>query len=702
MARLTVRIAALFASFMACVAQAQNLAETDRVVTDHASTQLVAETRGIEPGGAVTLVLAQELAPGWHVYWKNPGDTGLPLDLAWSLPEGFVAAEPIYPTPHRIPIADFVNFGHEGAPKFLIELRAPQEAKPGDLVDIGLQARWLICADICVPEEAQFTLTLPITEGPAPRDEDGARFADAARAEAPMQADFGGRFAIGPEEAAFAFPADSVGEGALTIFPETEGLIAPASPQSATLAGGERRVTIKRGHLENVDAAEMRAVVSVETSQSARAFALRLTRDETLAPTARPPAPARTGAAPGFAMLLVMAFVGGLILNLMPCVFPVVFLKAAALLQGAQSGDRVRMRQDGFAYTAGVLVAFAALGGALVALRAGGEALGWGFHLQSPVVVFLSAAILFLVGLNLAGVFEVGGAFQNAGEGLVRKSGPAGAFFTGLLAVVVAAPCIGPFLTAPVGAAAFLPAAPAMSIFLAMGAGLAAPFLILSLTPKLGRALPRPGVWMVALRKALSLPVFAGAAYFLFVLTVEAGEAGLARALVAAIFLAGAAMLYGSGVDRGRAALAVSLLAGALWIGASIRTTSAPAAAIAQYGTFEAAPFSPDRVDATLADGRQALIIFTAAWCVNCQVDRATVFADARLAAEFRKAGASVFVADWTRRDDTIAQALAQYGANGVPLYVWRRPGEAGEVLAPPLTARALRARLDQASAPTL
>ncbi|MEZ5914323.1 MAG: thioredoxin family protein [Parvularculaceae bacterium] len=398
--------------------------------------------------------------------------------------------------------------------------------------------------------------------------------------------------------------------------------------------------------------------------------------------------PSRAGS---LAALLLAAFFGGAILNL-PCVFPILFVKAASMAKAA-SGDAPMMRRHGALYAAGVVASFAALGGLLLALRAGGEEIGWGFHLQSPGVVAVSAYVLFAVGLNLAGAFHVGSSVQNLGSGRVAgRGGDFSAFMTGVLAVIVAAPCVGPLLTAPVGAAAVLPAFQGFSIFIAMALGLAAPYVLISFAPGAARALPKPGPWMDRFRQALAFPVFAAAGFFIWVLAAQTGSRGLALAIAGLITVAFAARLWEWGRSgRLLKIAALVVLALALVPVAMLRPVAASAPKAG------AIAFDPADIALRRAAGEPVFVDFTAAWCVTCQVNKLTVLSAAPVRKAFADAGVAFVTADWTNRDPVIERALAEFGANGVPLYVFYPPGGEAIVLDQPLSERRILEALSAA-----
>ncbi len=646
------------------------------VVTDHAKTRLVAETTGVAPGETAVLAFAQALDPGWHVYWKNQGDSGLPLEFVWTLPDGASAGAIDYPTPERIAIGPLVNFGHEGEPVFLTSVAAPKDAAVGSTLDIGLEATWLICADICVPETGAFSLSIPVVEKSQP---DAAQIPlfERARAALPSPLDGDAYYAVNGSTLTLDAPFAGDADGAY-FFPSAAGVSEPAAEQKFRRSSGRLGLTIKGGSSLSAASERLDGVLVVERDGVKEGYAVAASRKETGG------APSGAAALGGF---LLAAFLGGALLNLMPCVFPILFVKAASMANAA-AGDKGALRRHGLLYAAGVVASFAALAGALLALRAGGEGVGWGFHLQSPIVVALSAYVLFAVGLNLAGAFSIGSSLQNLGANAVAGiSGDMTAFLTGVLAVVVAAPCVGPFLTAPVGAAAVLAPAAGFSIFIAMGLGLATPYVALSFWPGARRLLPKPGPWMERFRQALSFPVFAAAAFFLWVLAQQTGGRGLALAFGGVILVALAARLWewGKGAGWGRIGAALALVA-ALAPVAMLRPTPAAAHSVAAGKVA----FDPADVARRRQAGEAVFIDFTAAWCVTCQMNKLTVLSSQKVKAAFAAANVTLVIADWTNRDPAIERALAEFGANGVPLYVYYPPGGEAIILPQPLTERAL------------
>ena len=694
----------LFVSaFFLAVLQLAGLAPTAHaqtvVETEYATTELLAETDGVVPGQTLWFAIRQEVREGWHVFWENPGDAGLPLELNWTLPEGFAAGEILHPIPKYIPVGPLASFAHEGEPVFLTPVTVPADLQPGREAAFSVDASWQVCEEICVPEDGRFSLTLPVVT-PAEISRPHRSVFDAARAALP--AAFDGEAAFAARGGAYVLdmraPEGFSADGAF-FFPAPEGLIKPAGEQKTTIADDRLTISMTPGYAPEYDANALKGVLVFAGADGVRrGLALTARVDAPLAPPREAPAVPLAGSDANLPLLFALAFFGGLILNVMPCVFPIIFVKAASLMQTAGE-DMARVRRHGVLYTAGVVATFLLMGAVLLVLRAGGEQLGWGFHLQSPPVVALSAYVLFMVGLNLAGLFTVGEGLAGAGDGLAARGGGAGAFFTGALAVVVAAPCIGPLLTAPVGAVVLQPPAIGLSILVAMALGLAAPYLALTLAPGLGRALPRPGPWMAVMKQALAFPVFAAAVYFLWVFAQQTTATGLALILGGGVLLAFAGWLFEMSKGEGARAFAVRIVSGlAALVALAPLTRLEPAAASTagageaqRHGAFEAEPYSAEALDAYRAAGAPVFVDFTAAWCVTCQFNKATVFSSRDLARDFDREGVVFMVADWTLRDADITEALQAFGASGVPLYAYYAPDGGVEVLPLPLTREGVR-----------
>ncbi len=670
-------------------AQAQTVIEND-----YTRTEISPEATAFAPGETLWFAIRQEIQPGWHVFWTNPGDAGLPLRLDWTLPEGFTAGEIMHPVPQFIPVGPLASYAHEGAPVFLVPVTAPADAAPGSKVDLAIDASWQTCEEICVPEEGRFSFSLPVLAASSPDPSRRVLFS-LARAKLPEAVEADATIAVGDAtyvltlDAPENFDADNA-----FFFAGPEGVVSPPAPQEIDVGDGVLRIAMQPGWIERYEEKTLPGILKFGEGAGVRALALTADVPAPLVkPVNKPELTPHN--APGLPLLLLFAFLGGALLNVMPCVFPVVFIKAASFMQSAREHPE-RVRAHGLLYMAGVMATFLLMGGVLLALRAGGAQFGWGFHLQSPWVVALSAYVLLLVGLNLAGLFSAGEGLAGAGEGLASKKGGLGAFFTGALAVVVAAPCIGPLLSAPMGAALLLPPLAGLAIFAMLGLGLAAPYLLLSFLPGLGRRLPKPGPWMAVFKQALSFPVFAAAAYFLWVLAQQTTGAGLGAVLTGAVLLAFAAWAFEKSKTDGGLAFMLRIVSAVAALGAlaplarldaDVQVSSAPERG---YGAIAAEPYSAAALDAYRAEGRPVFIDFTAAWCVTCQFNKMTVFSDAALAAALSETQTVFMVADWTVRDPEITEALAGFGASGVPLYVYYDASGEGTVLPLPLTKRAV------------
>ena len=694
-------VLALLGPFQGFAAQtiATKAVAQDRVETGHATTEFLAETDGIVAGETFWLAIRQEVEDGWHVFWVNPGDAGLPLNLNWSLPDGFETGDVLHPVPEFIPVGPLASYAHEGTPVFLVPIKAPDDLDVGDNIRIGVDASWQACEDICVPEEGQFEFTLPVVEEQKPRGENTSIFANARNA---LPAPFTGAATFTQNRGAYRLtisPVTDLDRRSVFFFPEPEGLIHAAGKQRAKRSSDGLVVDIEPGWVKSFEGDALKGVLTFADKEGVhRGLAIEAAVPE---PIQKPTTPAGPAVAQSsIAILLAMAFVGGALLNLMPCVFPILFVKAASLMQAAGE-DRSVVRRHGLLYGAGVLATFLLIGGLLLVLRAGGEQLGWGFHLQSPAVVTLSAYVLFLVGLNLAGVFSVGESIAGSGQSLASSGGDLGAFFTGALTVVVAAPCIGPLLSAPLGAALLQPPAVGMAIFSVLALGLAAPYLALSFSPALGRLLPRPGAWMKTFKQALAFPVFAAAAYFLWVLSQQADGSSLGFVLAGAVFLAVAAWLFELSKGDGTRALILRIASALFIVIALAPLTRLEARETTNtdqnlYGLIPSEPYSAAALENYRAEGQAVFVDFTAAWCVTCQFNKARVFSSRDVARAFERADVKFMVADWTVQDPEISAALASYGASGVPLYVFYPEEEDATIFPLPLSKKAVKEALSR------
>ncbi len=525
-------------------------AESNVQQSPRATVSLVSEYAAVSPGQALRIGLRQRLAPHWHTYWKNPGDAGSPPSIAFNAPPGATVGEIAWPGPDRFVIGPVASYGYENEIVFPMALTVPRDARPGSQLVLEADADWVVCEKECIPEEGKFRLALPVEADARPASAGIlAAFKSAdARQPQPQPADWRASVSAGESTLRLAVEGEGISPASVRsalYFPDSWGVVDHVADQALTVEEGRLTLATTKG--QGYTPGPSAGLLAITDGGGQRRwFALELT------PAAATTTAANIAEAPATLPLWQMAlfaFLGGLILNLMPCVFPVLAIKATTVA-GMSGGDRRAVRLSGLFYTLGVLAAFMALAMALLAVRLGGSAVGWGFQFQSPLFVAAMSWLMLAIGLNLSGVYEIGGALAGAGQGLTERKGHAGSFFTGLLAVVVATPCTAPFMGAAIGSALVASAYVSLVVFAMMGLGLALPFLLLGIFPALARRLPRPGAWMVTLRQAMAFPMYATAAWLLWVLAQQAGEAGLRMALAGLVLVGLVAWLAGLGQQR--------------------------------------------------------------------------------------------------------------------------------------------------------
>ena len=715
------------------------------VDTGHLKAELVSQTVGVAPGGLAYVAIRQDIAKGWHTYWKNPGDSGEATSAKWTLPKDWTVGDTVWPAPKRLPLGPLMNYGYTGQVLLPIALNVPASAKVGDKVTLKADVTFLVCADICVPEEAKVELAVPVVNGTPPNDPKWGDLISKTLADAPKSTDLVAATAwsgsgdarmlklgvTGPEVKgvdlghAYFFPYDAksldhaakqqIEKGpdglTLTLKPSTVLLNGSGQPElKGVLSLGDKAYEID-GPAGAIPAGAGGQGAVAAAPIAAEAVAASTAGQATTVPV--------TNEGAGLSLLPAVAFavLGGLILNLMPCVFPVLSMKAASL--AAHAHEPSHAKSQGLAFLAGVLATFLLLAGVLLALKAGGAAIGWGFQLQSPVVVGALALVMLGVALNMSGVFEATLPGQGAGGSLAAKGGLAGAFFTGALAVVVAAPCTAPFMATALGYALTQSAPAALLVFAGLGLGFAAPFVAIAFIPGLLRRIPRPGAWMDTFKHILAFPMYGTAAWLLWVFTLQAGSSALASLLAAAVLVGFCAWLTGLGQTSGKplvpgvaAAAAAVLALACLIVGArqsapaAAQTASADgsaAAAPAEAGGSEAPsqPFTPEKLAELQAAGKPVFVNFTAAWCVTCQVNERLALGAGSVAKALADTGAVYLKADWTNHDSAIAKMLAEHGRAGVPLYlVYGAKGGDPQVLPQLLTPGVVVAAINRASKP--
>ncbi|CAM2943511.1 protein-disulfide reductase DsbD family protein [Methylobacterium mesophilicum] len=679
-----------------------------RTPPDLVRASLVAEPVAVAGAQPFTLAVRMQVKPGWHVYWRNPGDSGLPPEVTWTLPAGFNAGAIRWPAPERIAIATLMNYGYEGEVTLLVPVTPPPSLDPADPVRIQAKLTYLVCETECVPGSADLALTLSVGE-PRPDAEQAALF-ERARTALPTPALWPLQLSSQGDTLQLDFAAPGLKPEtikAASFFPYSETAIDNAAAQVMRVDESGLHLTLARSTPTDPAPAALPGVLTVdeETGGGTHRLAFAYGDEPVLpAPAAAPEASAAAQpVAPVFDALTLataagLAFLGGLILNLMPCVFPVLSIKVLGLVRHAgESAARVRLH--GLAYTAGVLASFLGLAGLLLALKGGGAAIGWGFQLQSPSVVAGLAYLLLAMGLSLSGVVHVGGRLAGIGDGLARRSGLSGSYFTGVLATLVATPCTAPFMGSAVGFALTQSAGVALAVFACLGLGLALPFLALTLWPPALRALPRPGAWMETLKQVLAFPVYATVAWLIWVLAQQVGPQGLLAALIGLVLVGFAAWAWEHGraaaprvgpIVQGVALLTVAAVA-ALTLSLD-RDRAVPAAQAAADGVE---PFTQARLDALVNARRPVFVNMTAAWCITCAVNETTSLSTKAVRAAMKDRSVTYLKGDWTNQNPEITRLLEAHGRSGVPLYLLYTGAGEPQVLPQILTEGTVLAALE-------
>jgi thiol:disulfide interchange protein DsbD len=636
---------------------------------DLVRAELVAETHSAAPASTLWVDLHLAIKPGWHVYWRNPGDSGLPTTIDWQLPSGFSAGNIRWPVPERFVQSGIGNYGYAGTADLLVPITVSTEVATGGTAVLAADASWLACAEICIPGSAELSLSLPVAADPAAPDPTAAPLFAAVRGQLPLPAPFETRFTAGADDYRLLVPAGALAglrdlSGA--FFPDDSSLIDHAAEPVTNHRTDGLEIVLKKAAAPPAVPATLDGVLALRAADGTkRAF------EVSPNPAAAPPA----GNALAAWQALLLAFLGGIVLNAMPCVFPILSLKLLSLARQAH-GRRGEQFGHGLAYTAGVLASFAALGGALLVLRVGGRAIGWGFQLQTPVFVAVIAYVLLAMGLSLSGVVAFGSRFAGAGGRLAVRSGLTGTFFAGVLATIVATPCTAPFMGAALGFALIAPAAVAIGIFLALGLGLAAPYLAATVIPGWQRLLPRPGDWMELVKQLLAFPLYGTVAWLVWVLIQEAGPGASLGALFGLVLVGFAVWIYGRtrlAASFGRrlgAGLAAAGTAAAILLAASLSTTGAGMANTTRQDKLSYEPFTAQRLAALEAAGKPVFVNLTASWCVTCLINERVALDSEAVRRAFAARGIVALKGDWTTQNAEITALLRQFGRSGVPLYL--------------------------------
>jgi len=681
------------------------------VATERTRAELLAHApEGLEPGTPVWVGLQLAHQPEWHSYWKNSGDSGLPTRLEWILPPGVVAGEVAWPMPRKYPIGTLINYGYADTVLLPVPLTITPDFKPPlfkDTLEVKLKAQWLVCRQECIPEEGEFVLNVPVKSTTALHaaafESSFAAQPQPLKGDAKIQVD-GSVLRVRLS----GLPPALTGQQ-LDFFPETAEVIETSGKWTQAWEGTTWTAQVPLSPHRTQSPGVMPFVVTHGNKGWAVEAPVTGTWPATAAPAALSPAlqdalrsnaAAQSAPSATFGAALLAALLGGLILNLMPCVFPVLALKVVGFTKHAT--NQLARRTDGLAYSAGVVVSFAALGALVAGLRAGGEQVGWGFQLQSPGFVAVLAALFTLIALNLVGVFEFRGFLPSRIASLEVRHPVLNAFLSGVLAVAIASPCTAPFMGAALGTAVSLPFAQGLAVFVALGVGMALPYLAASWVPAVARVLPRPGEWMVTFRRFMAFPMFAAVVWLLWVLGRQSGVDAVAALLTFLLTLSMAAWAFSL---RGKVRIALGgislvLLGGLVWAAGGQITTprvdptasSASTQVTSAEGGWDA--WQPGRVEQILASGRPVFVDFTAAWCVTCQYNKRTTLSDPEVLADLASKKVALLKADWTLRDPAITAALADLGRSGVPVYVLYKTGSPPKVLSEILSASELRQAL--------
>lgn len=648
---------------------------SERAATPHVQAQLLTASDVVTPGQTLRIGVQQKIIPHWHTYWQNPGDSGLATRIDWRLPTGSKATPLEWPTPQRFKLGTVTNFGYADEVTLLSTLEVPISLKPGARFPIHAKVSWLVCEEVCIPEEVELSLELPVVSASGQTSTPAA--IKQAEARLPMASPWSSSYRSGTSllelsVASTGLKAERIAD--VWFYPSQWGKVTHNAAQPWRVQADGLHLQLTPGEAPPAAGEPLEGVLVItERSDDgllSRGFTLRAEA------VAGVPAPMNEDNSIDFFSALGLALLGGLILNLMPCVFPVLSIKALSLLQQGQH-NRLQNSLHGLAYTAGILLSFLLLGLLLLLLRRGGAEIGWGFQFQSPGFVLSIAYLMFAVGLSLSGVLTLGSSVAGIGGNLAGRAGYVGSFFTGVLATIVATPCTAPFMGAAIAYALAQPAPALMAIFTSLGLGLALPYLLLSHWPQLQRYLPKPGVWMERLKQLFAFPMYATALWLLWVLAQQAGNSSVILALGGMLLMALAGRLHAQGWSKAAVVVLLIIAGGSYW-GLKANTALTPSSHAEASITDPNQPWQPyseKRLQALRAEGKPVFLNFTAAWCITCLANERVALSKPQVLDAFKQDGITYLKGDWTNQDEAITRKLAEFKRNGVPLYVFYPAG---------------------------
>lgn len=650
--------------------------------SSHVSIRLLPEKTALNGGETVTVGIEQTIEKGWHTYWINPGDSGTAAHIEWSDLEDKIESAPIvWPTPKRLPMGPLTNFGYEDKVVLLQDITLPKKLPEGPTT-INATIDILVCEEICIPETHEASFIINGDQKPS------AAAIETARGKLPI--DMPWKTAVREQDGNLIVEvmSDQIAAfkklGSIELYPEDWGLI--SNPGKTVAMTNDNRLTLVHpiGDRAASEVAVSKYVIAYEDASGVRKGVRVTSKSDSM-----PAATVVPSDNVGFVKAIILAIIGGLILNLMPCVFPVLSMKALSLVQ-LKDKELAKARKHGLAYTAGIILCFMVIAGALIALKAGGAQIGWGFQLQNPAIILFLSYLFFLLGLNLSGFFEIDFGLANAGAKLTQKQGLSGSFFTGVLATIVATPCTAPFMGVAMGYALTQPAYVSIMVFIALGFGLALPYLLLCYVPALRHKLPRPGHWMETFRQFLAFPMFASTCWLLWVLSQQTDHMGILLAMLGLLALGFGIWLWKVRPARKTPKAIVIVLSLAMFgfaLSTLVIDRHVEPAMQGETSTGLSEAFTQEKLDAYLKDGQPVFVNMTAAWCITCKVNEKVALSVASTEKLFADQEIKYLKGDWTNQNPEITKFLESYGRSGVPLYVYYAAGKKqGDVLPQILT----------------